>query len=132
MKRRLDIIQSSTEPSKESLWMTGGTLRYWSTEGWDEINKSHNEIPTSGSEGQILKYGKNGLEWGNVAIPTKVSQLTNDSGFISKVPSATASAVGGVKKVTLSKLDTSADITAVVTAYNSLVDKLVASGIASV
>lgn len=30
-------------------------------------------------------------------VPTKVSQLTNDSGFLTSVPAATASALGGVK-----------------------------------
>lgn len=51
---------------------------------------------------------------------------------LQEVPVATDTTLGGVKKVTVSKLAEDVDVTTVVTAYNELIDKLVTSGIAVV
>lgn len=61
------------------------------------------DLPTDpaadGSYKLINTVGTNGgLSWEvDTAVPTKTSDLTNDSGFITSVPLATANAVGAVK-----------------------------------
>lgn len=55
------IVESTTEPSKEDLWLKEGKVKKFKN-GWEDIS------------------GKS-----DAKIPTKVSQLENDSGFVTKV-----------------------------------------------
>lgn len=54
----------------------------------------NNHIPAGGSSGQILRWSSAGAAvWGSeTAVPTKTSQLTNDSGYITSanVPTKTS------------------------------------------
>lgn len=60
------IVESTTEPSKEDLWLKEGKIKKFKN-GWEDI------------------FGKQ-----DVKIPTKISELENDSGFVENTSLGTA------------------------------------------
>ena len=70
----------------------GGGTCILKLNGYDTIGKSYDSIfapETAGEEGQILKSKGYGAPiWETVTIPSKTSDLTNDSGFITGITSS--------------------------------------------
>ena len=70
----------------------GGGTCILKLNGYDTIGKSYDSIfapETAGEEGQILKSkGYGAPVWETVTIPSKTSDLTNDSGFITGITSS--------------------------------------------
>lgn len=76
---------------------------------WYDYNGNYSEIPSGGGGGETLTVTKNGQSWLsydgsqavtlNLVVPTKVSDLDNDSGFLtaSTLPIASANTLGGIK-----------------------------------
>lgn len=78
-----------TEPSTSSLWLHSGTLKYFGKSGWETIGSegiNSSDIPTKLSEltndvGYITSDSLSSYAK-TEDIPTNVSELTNDKGYI--------------------------------------------------
>ena len=54
-------------------------------------------IQRNGTNVQTFTANQTGNATANISVPTKTSDITNDSGFITGIPTASASTLGGIK-----------------------------------
>ena len=79
---------------------TAGNFTYGAWEQFaytDNIGNGTLTIQRNGTNIQTFTANQSGNATANISVPTKTSDITNDSGFITKIPTASASTLGGIK-----------------------------------
>ena len=71
--------------------VSGGTYWEWENEAYKTVKFS------TAPSGTFLEWLEQNADPQEDVIPTKTSQLTNDSGYITGIPAASATTLGGVK-----------------------------------
>jgi hypothetical protein len=61
------------------------------------VNNGQLTIQKNGSNVATFTANQSGNATANITVPTKTSDITNDSGFLTSVPTASASTLGGIK-----------------------------------
>lgn len=104
MKKIDSIIESSTAPRTNCLWLSNGELKYFSSSGWKSIKSDKS------------------INW--------VDIIDKPDPYV--LPVATTTVIGGVKKTPpITGLALGADASAIVTVVNSLLTALRTAGIVS-
>ena len=79
---------------------TAGNFTYGAWEQFaytDNIGNGTLTIQRNGTNVQTFTANQSGNATANISVPTKTSDITNDSGFITGIPTASASTLGGIK-----------------------------------
>lgn len=78
---------------------TAGSFTYGSWEQFAKgtINNGTLTIQKNGTNVTTFTANQSGNATANISVPTKTSDITNDSGFITGIPTASASTLGGIK-----------------------------------
>lgn len=126
MKRINSIIESEFAPvSKNDIWLFKGTLRYFGPNGWSVIKTP---IDDDISWEDIT----NKPEFAKVSISGSYTDLINKPTIPSAytLPEATTTTLGGVKKGTsVADVSAEADVAALITSVNALLESLRTAGI---
>lgn len=61
------------------------------------VNNGQLTIQKNGSNVATFTANQSGNATANITVPTKTSDITNDSGFLTSIPKASASTLGGIK-----------------------------------
>ena len=61
------------------------------------VNNGRLTIQKNGSNVATFTANQSGNSTANIVVPTKTSDITNDSGFLTSIPKASASTLGGIK-----------------------------------
>lgn len=125
MKRFNGIVESEFAPSKYDMWLFKGSLKYFGPSGWADIQAA---IGGSVDWDDIT----NKPDFAKVSISGSYTDLINKPTIPSAytLPAATTTTLGGVKKGTsVADVSAEADVSALITSVNALLESLRTAGI---
>lgn len=123
MRRLNGIVESAFPPNTTDVWLYKGNAKYFTNGTWTSIGNNDMEVLWKDISGKPT--------FSKVATSGSYADLSNTpTSYV--LPRASLSTIGGVlKSAAVPVLPTDAELSAVITAYNSLVNNLKTAGIIS-
>lgn len=129
MKIKGKIVESLYPPqNKQDMWIDNGVLKYYHEGTWKAIKPETSSEETDDLEsiktivskiittGNGTKYLSDNGTYKTITVPTKLSELTNDSGYTKNTGTITGIKMNGASKGTSGVID----LGTVITAHQSL------------